>query len=175
MRENPIATRNLTVSIIIPTYCEEESIEWCLKSIQGQEFEKDRIETIVVDSNSPDNTRAIATKYAKKVINIKTRGVGKARNVGAQEAKGDILLFLDADTVLDPEFLINLAESFDDNEVVCVSGAVADDAFADPAHLAAKRDVIYAEKPKNHRNKTLPSQRITEDFKVFRVEDRLRK
>jgi len=125
LRENQITTKNPTVSVIIPTYCEQESIEWCLKSIQGQEFEKDRIETIVVDSNSPDNTRAIATKYAEKVINIKARGVGKARNVGAQEAKGDILLFLDADTVLDPRFLAKLVGSFFDDEVVCVSGAVA--------------------------------------------------
>jgi len=114
-------------------------------------------------------------KYAEKVINVKARGVGRARNAGAQKAKGDILLFLDADTVLDPRFLTELVESFSDNAVVCVSGAVADDAFADPAHLAAERDVIYAEKLKNHRNKTLPSQRVTEDFKVFRVEDRLRK
>lgn len=112
------------VSIIIPTYCEEENIERCLKSIEKQKFKKGKIEIIVVDSNSPDNTKAIAEKYADKVINIKERGVSKARNIGAQKAKGEILLFLDADTLLDFKFIAEMYESFADSNVVCVSGSV---------------------------------------------------
>ncbi len=119
-----IATKTPLVSIIIPTYCEEENIEQCLKSTGKQKFEKGKIEVIVVDSNSPDNTKTIAKKYADKVINIKDRGVSKARNVGAQRAKGEILLFLDADTLLDPRFIAEMYESFADSNVVCVSGSV---------------------------------------------------
>jgi glycosyltransferase involved in cell wall biosynthesis len=111
--------------VIIPTYCEEENIERCLKSIKKQKIKKGKIETIVVDSNSPDNTNAIAKNYADKVINIKHRGVSKARNIGAQKAKGEILLFLDADTLLDSNFITEMCESFADSNVVGVSGAVA--------------------------------------------------
>jgi glycosyltransferase involved in cell wall biosynthesis len=85
---------NPAVSVIIPTYCEEAIIEGCLKSVVNQEFDG-RIETIVVDSHSPDNTRAVAEKCADKVIDVKARGVGKARNAGAKVAESQLLLFLD--------------------------------------------------------------------------------
>lgn len=111
--------------MIIPTYCEEQHIERCLKSIQGQAFEKGGIETIVVDSDSPDKTRAIAREYADKVVNLKKRGVGKARNVGAQMAKGELLLFLDADTVLDSAFLDEIHEMLVDPKTVYVIGTMA--------------------------------------------------
>jgi glycosyltransferase involved in cell wall biosynthesis len=124
MKGPKMTTEAPLVSIIIPTYCEEKNIEWCLKSIKKQTFNKSHIETIIVDSNSPDNTRTIAKKYTDKVINIKERGVSKARNIGAQKAKGRVLLFLDADTILDPEFVAKMYHSFTDPSVVCISGAL---------------------------------------------------
>lgn len=96
------------VSVIIPTYCEEHTIEGCLKSIKNQEFKIGRIESIVVDSHSPDNTRVVAKKFADKVIDLKARGVGRARNVGAKNAEGKILLFVDADTFLEKQFVAEM-------------------------------------------------------------------
>jgi len=118
-------SKDYLVSIIVPTYCEEENIEWCLKSIKKQRFEKDNIEIIVVDSSSLDNTKAIAEKYADRVLTIQDRGVSKARNAGVRKAKGEILLFLDADTILDSSFITHMLESFADSKVVCMSGFVA--------------------------------------------------
>jgi glycosyltransferase involved in cell wall biosynthesis len=118
-------TRDVLISVVIPTYCEEQNIERCLQSIRRQAFEKGRIEIIVVDSNSPDNTRTIAQKYADKVVNLKDRGVSKARNVGAQEAKGELLLFLDADTILDFGFVTEIYEILADSNVVCTVGTMA--------------------------------------------------
>jgi len=112
------------VSVIVPTYLEEKCIEGCLRSVKNQDFSSDRIEIIVVDSNSPDKTRDIAKKYAHKVINIKERGVGKARNTGVKHARGEILLFLDADTLLHPEFVRELTKTFRTNDLVCVSGSL---------------------------------------------------
>lgn len=109
------------VSVIIPTYCEEETIAGCLKSVRNQRF-AGTIETIVVDSHSPDNTRAVAERTADKVIDLKARGVGKARNAGAKAAKGAILVFLDADTFLEPHFVSEIYRNFADPKVVCVSG-----------------------------------------------------
>jgi len=117
-----MANSNPVVSVIIPTYCEEETIEGCLKSIENQEFESGRIESIVVDSHSPDDTRAVAKKSADKVIELKDRGVGKARNAGARIAKSQILLFLDADTFLESNFVAEMYQTFTDPQVVCVSG-----------------------------------------------------
>ena len=87
--------RHSLVSVIIPTYCEEETIEGCLKSVENQHFDDGRIESIVVDSHSPDRTRELAGKTADKVLDLRARGVGRARNAGAKVADGQFLLFLD--------------------------------------------------------------------------------
>jgi len=110
------------VSVIIPTYREEKRIEACLKSVAAQTVGREAIETIVVDSAGPDRTRELAGKYADKVIALAERGVGKARNAGAREAHGDILLFLDADTVLHPEFIERLERYYERHDAVCVAG-----------------------------------------------------
>lgn len=112
------------VSIIIPTYCEDENIARCLGSIREQKFERGGIETIIVDSDSPDDTRKIARRYTDKVANIKSRGVSKARNTGAQEARGGVLIFLDADTILHPDFVAEIYNGFSDPDIVCISGAL---------------------------------------------------
>ena len=117
-----MANLNPVVSVIIPTYCEEETIEGCLKSVDNQDFDIGRIESIVVDSHSPDDTRAIAKKCADRVLDLKARGVGRARNAGAQIAKSPILLFLDADTCLESNFVAEMYRTFNDPRVVCVSG-----------------------------------------------------
>jgi cellulose synthase/poly-beta-1,6-N-acetylglucosamine synthase-like glycosyltransferase len=119
-----MANLNPVVSVIIPTYCEEETIEGCLKSVLNQDFDIGRIESIVVDSHSPDNTRAVAKKCADKVIDLKARGVGKARNAGARIAKSPLLLFLDADTLLASDFVAEMYRTFADARVVCVSGVL---------------------------------------------------
>ncbi len=109
------------VSVIIPTYCEEETIEGCLKSVTNQQFDG-KIESIVVDSHSSDKTRQVAQKTADKVIDLNQRGVGKARNAGARVAHGEFLLFLDGDTYLETNFVSEMCQAFQDPHVVCVSG-----------------------------------------------------
>ncbi len=113
---------NPAISVIIPTYCEEETIEGCLKSVINQRFDYGRIESIVVDSHSPDNTREVAKRSADKVLDLVERGVGRARNAGAKIAQGQILLFLDADTYLETDFVAQIYNAFADKRVVCVSG-----------------------------------------------------
>jgi len=110
------------ISVIIPTYLEEETIEGCLKSVVNQRFSLGRIESIVVDSHSPDNTQAVAKKTADRVLDLRARGVGRARNAGAKVAQGDFLLFLDADTYLETNFVSEMYRAFNDPRVVCVSG-----------------------------------------------------
>ncbi len=111
-----------TVSVIVPTYCEEETIEGCLKSVTNQSFDCGTIQSIVVDSHSPDSTREVASKSADKVVDLFMRGVGRARNAGAKMADGEILLFLDADTYLERNFVAEIYRAFSDPRVVCVSG-----------------------------------------------------
>lgn len=85
------------ISIIIPTLNEEDYLPNTLESIKNQNF-KD-YELIIADSFSEDSTLDIAKKFRAKIIKTPKKGPGAARNAGAKIAEGEILLFLDADTI----------------------------------------------------------------------------
>lgn len=110
------------ISIIIPTLNEEEYLEPVIKSIKNQHF-KD-YEIIVSDGSSDDKTIEIAKKYTDKFIVSKKRGISVQRNTGVKIAKGDILLFLDADTTLKQDFLTHMNNAFNDKNVVSAVGYV---------------------------------------------------
>ena len=93
----------MTFSIIIPTLNEAANIERCLLALQPL---RDCAEVIVVDGGSVDNTVELATPYADKIL-LSGRGRARQMNQGAQQATGDILLFLHADTAL-PEQALSL-------------------------------------------------------------------
>jgi glycosyltransferase involved in cell wall biosynthesis len=85
------------VSIVIPTYNSEKSIETCIKSIKKQIY--DNIEIIIVDNYSSDETNNIAKKYDSSIIKTKSERA-KARNMGIKKAKGEFILSLDSDMEL---------------------------------------------------------------------------
>lgn len=90
-------SRGQLVSIIITTRNEQETIKRALLSVVSQTYKN--IEIIVVDNNSEDGTCQIAGRYTNKIFN---RGPERStqRNFGAEKAKGQYLLFLDADMEL---------------------------------------------------------------------------
>ena len=86
------------ISIVIPTYNEEKYIERCLKSLVNCKYED--YEIIIVDGNSSDSTLDIVKKYTNKILIEKKReGIAPARNKGLKIAKGEIVAFLDADSI----------------------------------------------------------------------------
>jgi len=89
------------LSIIIPTLNEENYLPLLLTAIRSQRF-KD-YEIIVADNNSQDRTREIALGFGCQIVpgGLPARG----RNEGAKHAKGDLLLFLDADVIITENFL----------------------------------------------------------------------
>lgn len=92
-------------SIIIPAYNEENYIEKCLEMFD------DSVETIVVANGCTDKTAEVAKKYATKVVEIKEKGVSKARNEGARLSESDFLIFLDADIILTKDNLEKILSS----------------------------------------------------------------
>ncbi len=107
---------NTMISIIIPAYNEEKYLEKTLKSIHEQTT--DDYETIVVANGCTDNTGQIAQRYADRTFSINKANVSLARNIGALHAKGDILLFLDADTRLAPNTLKEINAQFNSSDAV---------------------------------------------------------
>lgn len=94
-----LKNKNILVSVIVPAYNEEKTLEKCLESIRQQIYKK--IELIVIDDGSTDTTSKIAKKYADIFIKQEHLGPGVARNKAAEIAKGEILVFIDADMYLD--------------------------------------------------------------------------
>lgn len=96
-----------TFSVVVPCYNEEKYLGLLLDDLVAQ-TEKP-FEVIVADSDSTDKTVAEAKTYAKKlplqIANTKTRTPGGARNAGARVATGEYLIFIDADSRLDPDFI----------------------------------------------------------------------
>ncbi|MCF6204791.1 MAG: TIGR04283 family arsenosugar biosynthesis glycosyltransferase [Methylococcaceae bacterium] len=93
------------ISIIIPTLNEQNNIQLCLEALQPL---RNKSEIIVVDGRSIDETVEISKLLANSVI-ISAKGRARQMNAGAEKAKGEILVFLHADTFL-PE---NALELFD--------------------------------------------------------------
>lgn len=118
-----------SVSIIVPTYNEEQFVKRALSSIRKQsvidEF-PDMIELILVDSGSTDNTVEIAKNYVDKVIIAEKRGKLSARNLATSQSKGNILVAVDADTIYSYYWLNSLLKPFQDPDVVAVVGSSFD-------------------------------------------------
>jgi len=97
------------VSAVIPAYNEEKDIGSCLSSLQKQSYPKEKTEIIVVDDGSTDKTRDIVKTFSGvKLINGLHKGPGISRNLGAKKAKGEILVFVDADMTFDRNYVTNL-------------------------------------------------------------------
>jgi len=98
------------LSIVIPTLNEEKYLPILLKSIKEQKLKPEDYEIIVADAGSRDKTVEIAKSNGCRIIKggLPARG----RNEGVKAAKGDLILFLDADVILPPNFLEGAIKEF---------------------------------------------------------------
>jgi glycosyltransferase involved in cell wall biosynthesis len=112
------------ISVVIPTFNEEENIAQCLVSLSHQTVPRNEYEIIVVDGGSKDATCEIAKKYADQVFTQTSKKVGGARNDGVKAAKGGIIATTDADCILPPNWIGRIAENFKNPGVVQVYGPV---------------------------------------------------
>lgn len=102
-----------SVSIIVPAYNAQKTIQKCVNSLLNLDFPKEHFEIIIVDNNSTDKTAELVKNYSGVIyINESTQGRSYARNTGAKNAKGNLLAFIDSDVVLDKNWLKHLVENF---------------------------------------------------------------
>lgn len=104
------------ISYVIPTLNEKGYIEKCIDSIEQQEFEK---EIIVVDGGSTDGTLDVVNRRVDKIIEG-VEGRGKSRDVGAKQAEGDYIAFIDADTFLKENYAEKMVSKLEDQD--CEAG-----------------------------------------------------
>jgi cellulose synthase/poly-beta-1,6-N-acetylglucosamine synthase-like glycosyltransferase/predicted deacetylase len=117
------------VSIILPAYNEEKTIARSIERGLNQRY-KGSMEVIVIDDGSTDRTYDIAKTYADKHANVrairleKNQGKSHALNMGFAQAKGEISVFSDTDSVLASEAISRMVSHFKDPEVGMVAGMV---------------------------------------------------
>jgi glycosyltransferase involved in cell wall biosynthesis len=112
---------NIVVSIVIPTLNEEHHLGSLLSDISHQTRRAD--EVIVVDAGSEDGTVPIVKSFPGVVLLAASPPVAAGRNLGGRSARGDVLIFLDADVRLPEGFFEGFLEEFKDRrlDIACPS------------------------------------------------------
>ncbi len=106
------------VTVIIPVYNVQDYLREALDSLLAQTIPQLKMEVLMVNDGSVDESLAICEEYAEKYPNFKVlsqenQGVSAARNNGIRNAKGKYLMYLDGDDTLSPETVKNVTDFFD--------------------------------------------------------------
>lgn len=117
------------VSVVVPAYNEAAYIHESLQSLLELDYPKDKLEIIVVDDGSTDDTfkaaKAVESKTAPiHVFRKENGGKGAALNFGIKKAKGEFIATMDADSYVTKDTIREILPYFDDPEVMAVSPAV---------------------------------------------------
>jgi mycofactocin system glycosyltransferase len=114
-----------SISIIIPVYNRLQDIKACLDSLLHLDYPCDKLEIIVVDDASTDETPDVVSRYPVVMIrNKENRQAPYCRNRAAARARGDILAFIDSDCLSDSNWLLELVPAFKDLKIAAVGGLV---------------------------------------------------
>jgi glycosyltransferase involved in cell wall biosynthesis len=110
-------------SVIVPAYNSASSIRKCLSSIMEQSLSREDYEIIVVDDGSTDTTGSIIMEFQVKHLCQPNSGPAKARNYGAREAAGNIIIFTDSDCVPAFNWIEEMVKPFKSPDIIAVKGA----------------------------------------------------
>lgn len=106
----------MSVSVIIPTLDEAKYLPGLFESLRRQTVPP--LEVLIADSGSTDGTPDLAIANGARVLAGERKGPGEGRNRGAKAARGDVLLFADADCVLPPNLLEEVLRTLGETAVI---------------------------------------------------------
>jgi len=110
------------VSIVIPAYNAGRTLQECLQAATTLKW-TGAVEIILVNDGSSDSTSEIASSFSKvKFIDVAHEGAARATNIGIQAARYDIVVLVDADVVLEKDWLEKMIPSLDDPTIAAASG-----------------------------------------------------
>lgn len=135
------------ISIIVPVYNGEKSIQKCLESIKHQDYKN--IEVIIVDDGSTDGTEDICRRFAVKEERFiyhkqENTGVSSARNKGIQQATGEYTTFVDGDDYIESNHLSILFLGMDSFDISMVGYTLVDDAKQITIEHKLKKDTVIS-------------------------------
>ncbi|NQW20674.1 MAG: glycosyltransferase [Chloroflexi bacterium] len=113
------------VSILIPAYNASKVLPFCLESLRKQTYPHREMEVLIIDNQSTDDTRAViagqqSIRFAGSLnwISLPYKGKPGALNAGIHRVGGEIIINIDADTVLHPDSILEMVRAFDQNPKV---------------------------------------------------------
>jgi mycofactocin system glycosyltransferase len=122
------------VSIIIPSHNRAQQLEHCLQALLQLEYPADKLEIIVVDDCSSDDTGTLIERLSpefaaqglalRSIHHAQHRGAAQSRNEGAGAARYDLLAYLDSDCVVTPGWLTALVPAFADPTIIAAGGQI---------------------------------------------------
>lgn len=110
----------LSVTVAIPTYQRAGMLRQTLAGLVRQDYPHDLLEILIIDNNSPDDTRDVVASFASAPVPPRhlletQQGANHARNRAIREARGDIIIFGDDDILIEPNWVRELARPFQEN------------------------------------------------------------
>lgn len=129
----------------MPAYRCAEQLHASLTALGASTIPRAEWELVVVDDGSPDDTGVVAAQFADRVVRVLDgpRGPAHARNLGAQDARGPALLFVDADVVVHPYVLERVLQHFDSNAGLTAVFGCYDDHPAAPGLVSQYRNLLH--------------------------------
>ena len=112
-----------SVTIVIPVRNGEKTIQQLLESLQKLDYDRNKVDVVVVDGNSTDKTQEIVKKYPVKLVIEKKKGLNRARNMGIKQGNGEIVAFTDSDCIVPRNWIMKIVDNFKDSKVSCVGGS----------------------------------------------------
>ena len=140
MADNPSAT---TVSVVIPAWNAGEDLDRCLAAVFRSDYPLAEV-IVVDDASTGPSTAEVARRHGAKLLRMpRQSGPGQARNLGAREASGEVLLFTDADVVLHPDAVGKAVAALDADPEVAAAFGSYDDRPAHPSLLSRYRNLYH--------------------------------
>ncbi|MCL4492461.1 MAG: glycosyltransferase [Nitrospirae bacterium] len=110
--------RNLIdISIIIPTFNSARSVRDCLEAIRDNTYPEERVEIVIVDNGSKDETLSIAGEFTRHIHVDRKASVSRLRNIGVSRARGEIIGFVDSDCIISTGWIKRSVETGKENRV----------------------------------------------------------
>lgn len=133
------------LSVIVPVYQGAKLLNLSLAALLRSTLPRDRWELIVVDDGSTDDTAVIAARFADVVVRLpgKPHGPAYGRNRGVEAARGDIVVFADADVCVHPDVLMQFLTLFDERPDVSAVFGSYDSSPSHPGVISEFRNLLH--------------------------------
>ncbi len=118
-----------TISVVVPCFNVEHVIERCIEALLNQDYPQNKLEVIIIDDKSTDDTGKLIEQYqentkVKIIKHFRNRGLSAARNSGIKASKSDIVGFLDSDMVVKKSWAKQMVGELSKNGIVACMGVI---------------------------------------------------